>query len=269
MSNNILTIKTVQVNPLRVLSTALKDILFESNIAFSADGIRITNMDKSHTILVHMFMPAENFELYECKTDKILIGVTMLYLYKILNSPIIDNTDTLTIYIENKDYSGGIVSFLSFDSENQGIEQCLTQKLRTIEPGVDEINYPDVQFSSIINFPSSDFQKIIRHMFDVSNRIEIKSVGGELLFQSNGPYMNAKLKRTETNDGMSFIAGGDSDKINQGEFSLKNLGHFIKCTGLCHQIEIYLENDLPLVVKYNIASLGEIKLCLLPLPSLL
>jgi hypothetical protein len=30
---------------------------------------------------------------------------------------------------------------------------------------------------------------------------------------------------------------------------------------------MYLENDLPLVVKYNVASLGEIKLCLSPLPS--
>jgi hypothetical protein len=30
---------------------------------------------------------------------------------------------------------------------------------------------------------------------------------------------------------------------------------------------MYLENDLPLVVKYYVASLGEIKLCLCPLPS--
>ena len=41
----------------------------------------------------------------------------------------------------------------------------------------------------------------------------------------------------------------------------------IKCTNLCNQIEMYLENDLPLVVKYNVASLGEIKLCLAQLPS--
>ena len=34
------------------------------------------------------------------------------------------------------------------------------------------------------------------------------------------------------------------NKIIQGEFSLKNLSYFIKCTNLCSQIEIYLENDL-------------------------
>jgi len=48
---------------------------------------------------------------------------------------------------------------------------------------------------------------------------------------------------------------------------LKNLGYFIKCTNLCSQIEIYLENDLPLVVKYDVASLGSIRLCLSVLPS--
>ena len=30
---------------------------------------------------------------------------------------------------------------------------------------------------------------------------------------------------------------------------------------------MFLENDLPLVVKYSVASLGDIKLCLVPLPD--
>jgi hypothetical protein len=66
---------------------------------------------------------------------------------------------------------------------------------------------------------------------------------------------------------MGFILKQDSSKVIQGEFSLKNLGYFIKCTNLCQQIEVYLENDLPLVVKYDVASLGSIKLCLSNLPA--
>ena len=30
-------------------------------------------MDKTHTILVHLFLKAENFEFYECKYNKIVI----------------------------------------------------------------------------------------------------------------------------------------------------------------------------------------------------
>lgn len=66
----ILMIKTVQIAPFRTLMVALKDILLETNITFQKDGIRIINMDKSQTILVHMHLQADNFEFYECKKEQ-------------------------------------------------------------------------------------------------------------------------------------------------------------------------------------------------------
>jgi len=263
--NNVLTIKTVQIAPFRTLMTALKDILLETNITFQPDGIRIINMDKSHTILAHLFLASQNFEFYECKKEKIIIGVNMFHLFKLINS--IDNDDTLTIYIENSDYVDGIVSHLALKFENGEIKQCKTQKLRLIEPEPEELEYPDVKFSSIINLPSADFQKIIRDLSCISDKLEIKSVGNELIFKCSGQFASAEIHRAESDGSMSFTLKQDSSKIIQGEFSLKNLGYFIKCTNLCQQIEVYLENDLPLVVKYNVASLGEIKLCLAQLPS--
>jgi len=264
-ANNVLTIKTVQIAPFRTLMTALKDILLETNITFGPDGIRIINMDKSHTILAHLFLASENFEFYECKKEKIIIGVNMFHLFKLINT--IDNDDTLTIYIENADYVDGIVSHLALRFENGDIKQCKTQKLRLIEPDLEELEYPDVKFSSIINLPSSDFQKIIRDLSCISDRLEIKSVGNELIFKCSGQFASAEIHRTESDGSMGFILKQDSSKIIQGEFSLKNLGYFIKCTNLCSQIEVYLENDLPLVVKYDVASLGSIRLCLSALPS--
>ena len=262
---NVLTIKTVQIAPFRTLMTALKDILLETNISFQPDGIRIINMDKSHTILVHLYLAASNFEFYECKKEKIIIGVNMFHLFKLINS--IDNDDTLTIYIENADYFDGIVSHLALKFENGDIKQCKTQKLKLIEPEQDELEVPDVKFSSIINLPSQDFQKIIRDLSCISDKLEIKSVGNELIFKCQGQFASAEIHRAESDGSMGFIMKQDSSKVIQGEFSLKNLGYFIKCTNLCSQIEVYLENDLPLVVKYDVASLGSIRLCLVPLPS--
>ena len=269
MSKNILTIQTVQIAPFRTLMTALKDILLETNITFAKDGIKIINMDKSHTILAHLSLGAQNFELYECKMDKIIIGVNMFHLFKLINT--IDNDDTLTIYIEEVDYTDGIVQFLGLKFENGDIKQQKIQKLRLIEPDNEELDVPDVKFSSVLNLPSADFQKIIRDLSCISDKIEIKSVctseGAELIFRCSGGFANAEIRRAESDGSMEFIQKQDVSKIIQGEFSLKNLSYFIKCTNLCSQIEMYLENNLPLVVKYNVASLGEIKLCLAPLPS--
>ncbi len=264
-NNNVLTIKTVQIAPFRTLMAALKDILLETNITFKPDGIRIINMDKSHTILAYLHLEAENFEFYECKQDKIIIGVNMSHLFKLINS--IENDDTLTIYIENSDYVDGIVSHLALKFENGEIKQCKTQKLKLIEPEQEELEYPDVTFSSIINLPSGDFQKIIRDLSYISDKLEIESVGNELIFRCSGQFASAEIHRAESDGSMGFILKQDSSKIIHGAFSLKNLSYFIKCTNLCNQIEMYLENDLPLVVKYNVASLGTIHLCLAPLPS--
>jgi proliferating cell nuclear antigen len=264
--DNVLTIKTVQIAPFRTLMTALKDILLETNITFDQEGLTIINMDKSHTILAHLHLAAANFEFYECIPEKIILGVNMFHLFKLINS--IDNDDTLTIYIEKSDYADGIVSHLALKFENGEIKQCKTQKLRLIEPEAEELQYPNfIQFSSIINLPSADFQKIIRDLSCISDKLEIKSVGNELIFKCSGQFASAEIHRAESDGSMAYILKHENSKVIQGEFSLKNLSYFIKCTNLCSQIEVYLENDLPLVVKYDVASLGSIKLCLAQLPS--
>tara|TARA_B100000886_G_scaffold307605_1_gene240753 strand:- start:1394 stop:2236 length:843 start_codon:yes stop_codon:yes gene_type:complete len=280
MSNNskyVLEMKTVQIAPVRTLMTALKDILLETNIIFNQEytdssgklipaGIRVINMDKSHTILAHLFLDALKFEHFYCKYPKIVIGVNMLHLFKLINT--IDNDDTLTIYIEEKDYSDGIVEYLGLKFENGDIKQSKIQKLKLIEPDEEELDMPSVKFSSIINLPSTDFQKIIRDLSNISERLEIKSVGNELVFSCTGPFASCKISRSESDGITEFVKKCDDTSVIQGEFSLKNLSYFIKCTNLCNNIEMYLENDLPLVVKYNVASLGEVKLCVAPLPSM-
>lgn len=263
-STNVLTIKTVQILPFRTLMTALKDILEDTNITFSAEGMKIINTDKSRTILAHMLLEADNFEFYECKKDKIIIGVNMFHLYKLIST--IEPNDTLTIYIDENDYVDGIISHLSLKFENAAIHQRKIKKLRLIEPEHEELEFPDVEFSSILHMPSVDFQKIIKSSLSVSDKLEITSVGNEIIYKCSGPFAAVIINRGELDGTMDFVKQPDPTKIIQGVFSLRHLNSFIKCTHLCDQIEIYIENDLPLVVKYNVASLGMIKLCLAPLP---
>lgn len=52
--NNVMTIKTVQIQPIRNMITAIKDILTDATITFTKDGMKIINFDKTHTILVNV-----------------------------------------------------------------------------------------------------------------------------------------------------------------------------------------------------------------------
>ena len=242
--------------------TAIKDILTDATITFTKDGMKIINFDKTHTILVNVNLKSNRFEQYDCLPDKIIVCANTLHLFKVIST--MSNDDTLSMYIDKSDYHDGIVSFLGLQYDNGDIKQCYSQKLRLIEPDMDELVVPDVEYSTVINLPASDFQKIIRDLNNISDKLEIKSVHNQLFFKCDGPFANAEIVRSES-DGMGFTQKDSS--IIQGEFSLKNLNYFIKCTNLCNSIEMFLENNLPLIVKYDVASLGKILLCLASLPS--
>jgi len=263
-NNNVMTIKTVQIQPIRNMITAVKDILTDATITFTKEGMKIINFDKTHTILVNVALQSHRFEHYDCEPDKIIVCANTLHLFKVIST--MSNDDTLSMYIDKNDYHDGIVSHLGLQYDNGDIKQCYSQKLRLIEPDMEELVVPDVEYTTVINLPTTDFQKIIRDLNGISDRIEIKSVGNDLIFSCEGNFASSRIYRTESDGNMEFLQKSDASVIIQGEFSLKSLSHFIKCTPLCTHLEMYLGNDLPLIVKYDVASLGEIRLCLAQLP---
>lgn len=263
-NDHVMTIKTVQIQPVRNMITAIKDILTDATITFTKNGLKIINFDKTHTILVNVNLHASNFEYFNCNPEKIIVCANTLHLFKVIST--LSNDDTLTMYIDKNDYHDGVVSHLGLQYDNGEIKQCYCQKLRLIDPDMEELVVPNVEYSTIINLPTTDFQKIIRDLNGISDRIEIKSVGNDLIFSCDGNFASSRIYRSESDGNMEFLHKNDASTVIQGEFSLKSLSHFIKCTPLCSHLEMYLGNDLPLIVKYDVASLGEIKLCLAPLP---
>ena len=85
------------------------------------------------------------------------------------------------------------------------------------------------------------------------------SLGWITLFEKNNSITSIKFGKNK-NKGKNQ----NPEEIVQGIFALKHLVLFCKCTNLCNSIEMYLKNDYPLIIKYTVASLGEIKLCLAP-----
>ena len=95
-ANNVLTIKTVQIQPIRNMITAIKDILTDATITFTKDGMKIINFDKTHTILVNVILGAHKFEQYQCNPDKIIVCANTLHLFKVIST--MSNDDTLSMY---------------------------------------------------------------------------------------------------------------------------------------------------------------------------
>jgi len=173
-----------------------------------------------------------------------------------------NNNDTLSLYIEKDDPNR-----LGIRIEN-GEKNSLTKyKLNLMDLPEEKIDIPPASFESVLTMPSNDFQKICRDMHNIADNMEIKSVGNQLMFSCRGDYAVQETTLGETISGMSFIQNSNPEEVVQGIFALKHLVLFTKCTNLCNSIELYLKNDYPLIIKYNVASLGNVKLCLAPKSS--
>ena len=101
-------------------------------------------------------------------------------------------------------------------------------------------------------------------MYNLAEFVEIKNISNQLIFTCKGEFCQQETVISDSESGTTTISSKDSGEIVQGIYNLKYLVLFTKCTNLCNTVELYLKNDYPLIVKYSVASLGEIKLCLAP-----
>lgn len=252
---NKLEVKTVQSAAFKVLVEALKELLTDTCLEFDETGIKIISMDTSHIVLVHLKLDATKFEYYHCE-KKITIGVNMLNLHKLIKT--INSNDTLTLFMDAHD-----LNHLGIKIENGEKNTKTTYKLNLLDLDHPQIQIDPAVFNSVITLPSSDFQKICRDMHNLAGFVDIKNYNNQLIFSCKGDFCSQETILSDNDNGTHHISG-KSNEIVQGIFNLKYLVLFTKCTSLCNTVELYLKNDYPLIIKYFVASLGEIKLCLAP-----
>tara|TARA_Y100001970_G_scaffold294047_1_gene446234 strand:+ start:4307 stop:5083 length:777 start_codon:yes stop_codon:yes gene_type:complete len=253
MENTVFEIKTIQSSIIKTLIEALKEILNDTVIEINNDCIKIVTMDNSHIILVHLKLFAEKFEYYTCNKP-ISIGINMLNLYKIIKT--VNNNDVLTLFIYQNN-----LNQLGIKIENIDKNTKTTYFLNLLDLNNDQFEIPEVEFNSVITLPSNDFQKLMRDMNNIADFVEIKNVDNKFILTCQGDFCS---QETVLSDNELVVISSNNNEIIQGNFNLKYLVLFTKCTNLSNNVELYLKNDYPLIIKYTVASIGSIKLCLSP-----
>lgn len=229
------------------------------SLLFDADGIRMIAMDNTRTVLVHLRLYADKFEKYAYKHNagKFIIGVNTDHLYRIVRTA--TNDDTITFYIEENDPN--TLGILLEDGEKK---QVTRYKLNLLDRDEPDIQLPETEFSAHITMPSLDFQKICRDMTLLGAKtVEIKNVATSLTFSCKGHFASRTTVMGDSEKEFN-ITKRTTDEIITGNFSLPHLVLFTKCTNLCNNLEIHMKNDWFLMIRYVVANLGSIQLCLMP-----
>lgn len=250
----ILEFTTVQSNAFRTLIEVLKDVLNDVNITFDETGIKIMAMDGSHVALIHMKLAADKFESYKC-TERMNVGISMSAWYKLMKT--VNNSDILSMFIDSENNHE-----LGITIENADKNSCTTFMLKLLDVDDEELVIPDVEINCVVTMPSNDFQRMCRDMSHIGDTMELTSTNEGLRFKCNGDFATQETLIGETTHGLTF--NKKDDEVINGKFALKYINLFTKSTNLCNTIELYLKPEYPLILKYNVANLGEIRFCLAP-----
>ena len=222
-------------------------------------GLIIKEINKSGTILIYSKLDSDKFDKYKYnyQNKKITIGVNLDNLLIILKC--MSNMDKMTWALDDEDINKLIIILENTDKKEKKIFRLNLSDLDDEKIEVDPIQFPYAAY-----FPASDFHKYCKDMSLITEKIEIKCMNNKVSFGIKGADIcDADFEISESNGGLSIEVNTDNkNEIVQGVFSLKWLNVFTKCTNLSPQVILYLKNDYPLIIKYAVAALGEVKFVL-------
>jgi proliferating cell nuclear antigen len=278
----ILELKTTQTAAIKVLSDTLNSLLSDVNFVFypnfiendsedsendetqhktkQVGGVIIKEINKTGTILVYTKLDADKFDYYNYNynKNKLTLGLNLNNLLKCLKC--MSHFDTMTWQVESEDINKLIVILESTERKEKKIFKLNLMDLEEEKYEVEPIDFP---FS--ITLPSQDFHKYCKDMSSATDKIDLICTKNKVIFSGTGELGQVEFEVGETNGGLSIDVNANcSDEIVQGLFELRFLIIFTKCTNLCNTVTLYLKNDYPLIVRYGIAALGEIKMVLSP-----
>jgi len=232
---------TIQASAFKSTFEVLKDILNDVNIYFKPDGMYVVTLDTARTSLVDMFLSADNFEEYQCDQDEIIAGINISNTFKLLKT--ITNNDVLKIEINSKEY-------MNIEITSESKKTSSTFQLKLLDINESRIEVPEIEMSTITTLPSADFQRLCRDMSNIGTDIEIKRSGKQINFSCQGDFANQDTS----------IECTEESRTITGLYSLKYLNIFTKATSMCASVQIIQETgNRFLILKYNVANLGELK----------
>jgi proliferating cell nuclear antigen len=278
----ILELKTTQTAAIKVLSDTLNSLLTDVNFVFypsiienesddsdvemneskpkKVGGIIIKEINKTGTILVYTKLDADKFDYYNYNYNKskLSLGLNLNNLLKCLKC--MSHFDTMTWQVDSDDINKLVIILESTERKEKKNFKLNLMDLEEEKYDVEPIDFP---FS--ITLPSQDFHKYCKDMSSATDKIELMCTKNKVIFTGNGELGQVEFEVGETNGGLTIDVNSNcSEEIVQGLFELRFLIIFTKCTNLSSTVTLYLKNDYPLIVRYAISSLGEIKLVLSP-----
>lgn len=258
----LISITTLSATSLKLLADVLKEVLVYAALQFVPDSdegkgrIRMVAVNPSQVAMVHLTLNAEGFETFYVKRP-VTIGVNVMKLQKILRS--VSTDDLVELYVLESDPNKLFVSI-------RKSEECTSvYRLNLLDVETVDRNIEDMTFNTSFQMPSADLQRTIRDMIVLgAEHLEIKVIGNtSVVLSCEGDICSRETTYQSTGSSYTLkISSPDERKITQAVYDIQFLSSFSRCSALDSTMTAFMGEDMPLVLRYAVGQLGEVRFLL-------
>ena len=254
--------ETVQSIPFRTCIESLKEVLIDTTWRFHPEGVDLVCMDNTKSIIVQLKLFKSHIERYH-STKAYEVSFNLNMFFKIVKT--VTTADSIILrYSENDPY------ILTTSIESIEKRSINTYRMKLLEMhNMETLTFDVDKFNTVLQMQSTYFQKICKDLINTGGRyVEITVKNSSVSFKSKDSLLETEMELFETLEGLNFKKKETCETPQTyGQFLLKYLITFTKCTTLCPVVNLYLHKDYPLVLQYSVANLGIIRFCVAALES--
>lgn len=254
--------KSVNGHVFKMLSELIQMNMKSTYFTINEKGMFMCVMDAKQWVLFDLQLHHDKFELYKFNhTEPIKIGLNLKHLYKMLKS--MKKKDSIEFFIDDNNMDNFGIRVIPRENNRISESYIKIHEYQMIdidipgEDGTDGIKYRNAP----INIQSNDFQKMIKDLCSISNYIKIKATEDSVNFCC---MVDEVLSKQITFGGDIFSQTNvnikNEDIIYNGEFDIIQILTIIKIAGLDKKIQLYCTEGLPILLKTNVADMGELRI---------
>ena len=248
-TGTILKAKTQEGHTIKTMAELLQHNVKTACFVVDEDGIKLRMVDSHRRILIDQQLHASNFQIYKFTSPtKLYMGINLNHFHKMLKS--IKKKDSIILFI-NADTPDDL-GIQVIPKENNRITTSYI-KIQSIQHL--DIELPDGYVRPII-VPSNEYQKMCKEMNNISTTIRVTSEEYRIHFicDAGGVYKREVTFGDMDEDDENIVT------IYNEIFDTEQLVRIVKVAGLGQSLQIYPKNELPLLIKSQVGTLGTISI---------
>lgn len=227
--------------------------------------IKILTSDPNQVMLTFIKLKGSAFKTFEVLPEKYSVGINIDELYKYIKN--VDKEGVLSIQLDSDE-----TQYITFKVTNENTSKESICDLRVVNMNNNKDKKIEADVSMAVRISCADFHKACKDLSQFSQYIEITCDPTKFEITCAGDL--SKHSRTFKADGGQNSIGikvmkkpdedDDEPNIIRLIFDLKYINVYYKCSSLCDDMEIYLNTDSVMFLKYGIKLMGEMIVCIAP-----